>query len=237
MGKSNNRSRQIIIGIDPSLTGLGLAVLVDGKFDSVKGWTETVKLAKQHKGVLCRCKLKKNDDTEKRWRICMLTDWVEEQIVRSVNGAPDVTFNVAIEGYAFSSNLRGTSGLHELGGAIRDRLWQLKIPYRVYDPSSLKLAFTGNGSADKGDMKVQCLKRFNIDFTEYGSAGENLADALLLAALLHTELEVKSGRLDLDRIEDNARKVLLRTTKSNPVAFISQDLISRINFNAPEIIC
>jgi Holliday junction resolvasome RuvABC endonuclease subunit len=67
---------------------------------------------------------------------------------------------VVIENYAFNvikyKESTSVTGLAELGGVIRSKLWHAKLPFLEVPPTTIKKWFTGSGNADK----VQMWKRF-----------------------------------------------------------------------------
>lgn len=62
-----------------------------------------------------------------------------------------------VEAYAFHIHSSSVTPLAELGGVIRNKLLQTKIPFLEVSPTSIKKWFTGSGSADKPQM----WKKFN----------------------------------------------------------------------------
>lgn len=215
----------VVVGIDPSLTGMGLALFRNGLLIDHLGVTTIKKLQRSNENLVWY-KTKFNTEIEKQVRTNKLAAWVVDKIL--VDGALFLPCNtyVAIEGYAFSRHSRGLSDIHELCGVIKYLLCRAGIEFRIYDPLSVKLAWTGSGKAEKEDMILAAETMFGLDLRPYGTAAENIADAALIGALLNAELRVKAGKLRIDRLSGNLRKVLLRTTKQHPVALVSRELIA-----------
>lgn len=223
-------SEHAIIGIDPSLTGTGIALMVGGKLIDHQGWTEVKKLQKADSEHLNWWKIPTNSDKElarelketwKQYRIHAIADWVARLIemwALVVQGAPVV----AIEGYAYSKRSTGLSDIHEMCGVIKTALWQAGIPFRIYDPGTIKLAWTGDGHATKEDMIRAASNLHGVDLSPCGSAGENLADAILIASLLSEEMAVRDGDVALKDLRPALRRVFLRTTAAAPVALVSR---------------
>jgi len=211
-----------IVGIDPSLRGHAMALVLNDRVKAVMGWTDKKTLQRRNPDTLCWFKMRVNTDRDQQHRCALLSRWTIANIAELVG---DCVVHVAMEGYAFSKNDRGNTGIHELCGAIKLGLWHMGIPLRIYDPLSVKLAWTNNGHADKEEMKEACLKLFGWDFERQGSAGADLADAVLIANLLHVELEVRAGRIQLEELRPSLRRVLLRVTKSEPEALITRPFI------------
>jgi hypothetical protein len=68
--------------------------------------------------------------------------------------------------------------LGELGGVTRLALYNLKIPYVLVPPATLKKFITGKGNSPKNIMLKEIFKRFAMDFDD-----DNVADAYSLAQL------------------------------------------------------
>jgi Holliday junction resolvasome RuvABC endonuclease subunit len=200
-------------------------MLVGGKLHAFHGWTPVKKLQKQFPDTLCWFKSPSNTEQHKQNRLQVIADWVCGMVREYYNAWPSVHCYAAIEGYAFAIRSRGLSDLHELGGAIKRDLWMMEVPYRIYDPKSVKLAWTGYGSAEKEDMIAAAGDLFGVDLSIYGSAADNLADAMLLAALLDLELDLRAGEVPLKSLPERQRLVLLRATKAEPEALITRPLV------------
>jgi hypothetical protein len=142
--------------------------------------------------------------------------------------------HVAIEGYAYGARGKGIHEIHGLVEMIKQGLWAKHIPFRIYDPLSIKMAWTGHGHATKEMMQQASGREFGHEFRREGAAGENLADATLIAGLLHKELEIRSGRLRLEDTTEHIRKVMIRTTKAEPEAPITRGFVTPAESTAPD---
>jgi len=242
---------QGIIGLDLSLRGPGLAVLLDGQLHRASAWTDLKGLQKDYCHLLSWFKMAKNTESDRQHRIDMIVNWVCGAVVEAGRMAESVC--VALEGYAFSKRSTGLSDIHELGGAVKGWLWSRRVPYRTYDPLTVKLAWTGKGNAEKRDMLEACGRAYRDLWVGVGKSGaprhllglaelaerdemaaSNIADAVLIAALLHEELELKAGRSRLDRLDPSLRRVMIRTTKSEPEALVSRPFITREAASPPQ---
>ena len=213
-----------ILGIDPSLSGTGLALLVDGKITSFASWTDTKTNHKRNPDVLAFHKPPSpSTEVYRHARTDMIAKWMIDRIGKI--HAKYKNLAVAMEGYAFNSKSTRASDIHEVCGLVKSNLIARKIPLRIYPPLSVKLAATGSGSADKGHMILACFRRYGLDVSTYGAAGENIADAVMIAAFLNDELDVRAGRVAIKGLVSHTRDALLRTTKAEPIALISRPLI------------
>lgn len=226
---------QVCIGIDPSLNGHALAVLCDGEFEFAMGWTDKKTVQKKCPDTLNWLKLPSGRrEANSQARMQILVDWTLSIVGDYVFKLTNSQVHVAIEGYAFSKRSKGLHEIHGLVETIKQGLWSKHIPFRIYDPLSIKMAWTGHGHATKEMMQQACGMEFGREFRKEGSAGENLADATLIAGLLHNELEIRSGRLRLEDATENMRKVMIRTTKTEPEAPITRGFVTPADSTAPD---
>lgn len=124
----------VFIGIDPSLTCTGFAVIENGHLGTMPMKTKATGAERLHQFY---------------------------QFIRTGLDIENVKL-VAIEGYAFGA--RGhLAGLGELGGIIRLALYQSGIPFLVVPPSTLKKFATGKGTGEKGMVSKELYKRFGVD--------------------------------------------------------------------------
>ena len=162
----------IILGIDLSLTGTGLALsgsLSDktGSFDMLRlmNWVYT-----SSGGHPLRAATIQTKDLRGYWRWVRIVDVVEEWA--------QFADLVVIEGYSFGSRLSHAHSLGEIGGIVRYRLGQMEKRYIDVPPTQLKKFATGKASADKNIVLLEVYKRYGVSL-----ADDNQADALVLAMI------------------------------------------------------
>lgn len=85
---------------------------------------------------------------------------------------------VMIEGYSFGSHNSYAREMAELGGTVRNMLYQEHIAYLDVAPNTLKKVATGNGRANKTEVVQAAEKRLG-----YEGHDDNEADALWLRAI------------------------------------------------------
>lgn len=226
-------SMPVVVGIDPSLIGSAIAVLDNGVLKRVAGWTDVKTLAEQNRELYYHKLPTDATDVDRLNRIGGIAHWVRDTInIAKINAEKNGnSLVVAMEGYAFSRVSLAASDLHELGGLIKQWLFLHGIPFRIYPPTVIKKAFTGRGGADKADMKIAALQVYELNCLQYGKAGENIADAVMIATLLYNELQLKSGRTVDKRVEEVLRKV---TKKELPI--VNRPLIADNSAQDPLII-
>ena len=138
------------MGLDLALTETGYAVLHDG-------------------GVNTRGIIK----TDKRGtdRIVFITD----EVLRHVeHHAPTA---IAIEAVAYNSSTAVMTA--ELHGSVRTMLWRAGYRELLHvAPATLKKFATGDGRAQKSDLKLELYKRWKID-----ERNDNKADAYVLSRM------------------------------------------------------
>lgn len=100
-------------------------------------------------------------------------DWIRAQ-VRMMCRHYDPAI-VVVEGYSFGSKGQAVYGIAELGGVVRLALHDLRTPFVVVPPASLKKYSTGRGNAKKEEVLVAAVKRLG-----YHGHNNNIADAMWL---------------------------------------------------------
>ena len=164
----------IILGIDPSLTGTGLA-LVDTE-DSLVGWTFTLVT-------------KGKADATIEQRLARITTLAYRSIGDYALGVTDGGRGhseradlVVIEAPSLGQVRQGgTLDRHGLWWLTLRRLSDLGIPVVEIPPAVLKVYATGKGNAGKDEVLLAVARRYpHVDVTN-----NNEADALVLAAIGH----------------------------------------------------
>ena len=149
-----------VMGIDPSLTSTGWAVIRDGE-------------------LIGHGTIGSNETGPKR-----LID-LEEGVIKLMESYfPDF---VAIEGYAFGAANRAHQ-VGEWGGVLRRLLYKWCFgradKWKEYPPTVVKKLCTGHGGAKKEDMKLWAYKKWGVEFRT-----NDECDAYVLAKLGEKEME------------------------------------------------
>ena len=221
-----------VIGIDQSANGTAAVALADGRLerflffaDTKKSFRELGRVPEPHRVVgytaVEPVVVKGDDEVAKTIRLRR----IREELRRFVASVGPT--HVAFEGYSMTRAPVASRVLGEVGGIVRVLLADLGIPFRVYAIESVKTFATGKANAEKADMVLACRDRWDEpNFLKYGKtegAAGNLADAYVIAQLLHLELEVRAKRVVLEDLDADSRAVLQRTTpKKQPVAILEQ---------------
>lgn len=164
----------IVMGLDLSLTGTALVVFRPDKtavFGKVlrQRLYPTEPRSKNHPdepGNL-RPNGKYRGSEEER------IDFIANQVMKMWRKYQPVA--VGIEQYAFSRHSRGLSGLHELGGVVKNRLFRKEALVLMPQSTEIKKFATNNGNAKKPQM-IAAAQALGCDTED-----DNVADAFHIA--------------------------------------------------------
>jgi Holliday junction resolvasome RuvABC endonuclease subunit len=106
---------------------------------------------------------------------------------------------VAIEGYAYGTK-QGREAAGELGGQVKVGLWEIRLPYIVVAPTTLKAFVLGSGRGEKSHMMLKVFQRWGFE-----AANDDQADAYGLARFAEAYLQPRSAWTK--RFAQLARKV------------------------------
>lgn len=171
-------SKNVIAGIDPSLTKTGVIVMDDQGKVIHEELIETKKLRSMERLYVIKKRI---------------TEILEEYKVTIV----------AIESYSYGSKGRSIFNLGELGGVLRLLLWEKKYKYYDVSPNSLKSFIADNGAADKEMMRAAVVRKYKLDIED-----DNICDAFGLAKMVlrlgneMTRFCEKGGAQILKKIRD-----------------------------------
>ncbi len=160
-----------IMGIDPSLTGCGLALVIDGHLKIAQTVSTPAK-----------------DPRGKR-----LDDISEAVATFIINFKPDF---VAMEGYSFGSPYNREE-MGEVGGIIKRVLYAANIEPMIWQNTSWKKVVLGKGSIKKEDLKLPLYQKYGLDISDMNQVeafcvamAEHLAQA---DPKLRPAIKVKKG--------------------------------------------
>lgn len=218
-------------GCDLSLGHGAIVQLKNGKLDNFWFWTEKAGVAKLGKEHGSRMVMPKGLDggTFDVLRLAWIHDFIESRVDSE---RPDY---IAIEAYALGKAFRAHQ-IGEVGGLARLLFLKKRVPFRLYDPNSVKMYAAHDGTADKTNMRWMVQRRWKCDFDRFNPPkkgkkqdtviAEDLSDAMALAQLVRCEAMLRSGKRALkDLAHDKERRVFLRTTKAEPVNILGRDWI------------
>lgn len=152
----------ISIGLDLSLTATGVAIINDGEL------------------LYCgQIKSKPVGDKPQDELLRLLRIRGQIQDLLDEHCPPEEEGIIVIEGLAFMA--RNTTALVQLAGLnylTRQLAYELKVPFAIVAPSSLKKYVTGKGNGDKSAITLELFKQYGV--TLYN---DNEADAYALATI------------------------------------------------------
>lgn len=166
------KNKDIVLGIDPSINGTGLAIFKNGKI--IYHGKLTYKQTKKPHYLLETSSHKpiKIDVPLKELRGKVASQYILKLIF-------DYKINrVVIEDYAFSANSRAKYQIGEFVGAIKNSIYDTNILPEVVSIKKAKKLFTGNGNASKEAVKNQVYLKFGIDAESF-----DISDAIMLSCL------------------------------------------------------
>lgn len=128
-----------IVGVDPSLTSTGIALVEGGRFTAVER---------------VRTKLKGHQRV----------DHIVSRILEVADSPVDTL--VGIEGTAMGAKGAAVVQIFGLWGIITRELWKAGFRYYVVGPTTLKKYATGSGAAGKDDVMTAVVRSYpDVDFT------------------------------------------------------------------------
>lgn len=216
----------IIVGLDLSMNGSGLVKLtLDDNLEVIKAECEAFCSVKKHSSDIVHLFKKKDYDNRQSINI-----WMRDKILKFVKDAD----YAAIEDYAFGAK-GAVFDIGEFVGYIKMNLFEKKIPFRLYDPNSIKKYGTGKGNADKITMydKFMDYNETKIDIKAMpvpnkGSGvtpTSDVVDAFWIAKLLQLELQLRKGFKTLQGLSEDDISIFNRVTKARPESILSTDFI------------
>ena len=190
---------KLTIGIDPSFSSTGIAVVKDNQL--IKSYIVThnkpkvkyTKIAERYNNIFEYVNYEYMVSGDERIDTPQDAELIKTQNIIEATKAiisiillyknQNYEIEVYMEGVAFSS--RRTQSLVELGALnfnIRINLIKLGIPFHIITPSANKKAFTGNGAADK-ELMIKTFLMLNPDYQSLVGyiKMDDIADAFALA--------------------------------------------------------
>lgn len=145
-------TKETIVGIDPSLGGTAVC-LIDRQ-----GQAQTFRYESQAPSP----KTAVNRAKRYRWLVTRISQHLRWDKVR----------RILIEGYSFGSKGQAVLDLAEFGGILREfltrKIEQAGLPELLeVPPAVLKKFMTGKGNADKLQVAVAIVKRYNLELPSH----------------------------------------------------------------------
>lgn len=204
------KSPRIILALDMSLSGTGIAI-VDGNGSTIhleKLSSEKMN-TKKYKGQT-RLRVINNAGEIQSESYIESSNLLDMQRVSFYKNRISELIDlfgvneVIIEGYSFNSKGRSVISLGELGGVIRYSIFEKGIKYYQCPPFNAKVFLTGLTFASKEQMIEGIKANFGIEIKD-----DNIADAYAMAQLLATHGELTETYLSEGGVDK------LRAIKAN----------------------
>jgi Holliday junction resolvasome RuvABC endonuclease subunit len=224
-----------VVGIDLSLNHAGLVCLDAGELFDYLFITDKAGHAKTDSGrgaylPVEQMKNAFNKDKHRllAWRVNEMVSLIWERIVRWY----PVDY-VAVEDYALRAE-QGAHQLGEIGGLVRWMMYRASIPFRLHDPTTVKMFVAHDGTCQKDSVERAVKERWGHDFSRHNAGqksrqtSEDLADAYGLAYMCHVEVEVRAGRMKVSDLHLKEIRVFNRITKYMPVPLVDREWIVKL---------
>lgn len=138
------------------------------------------------------------------------------------------------EGYAMGAIGR-TFLIGECQGLLRMQAYNMGL-MRLYDIQGIKQFATGNGGAEKEEMlqAYYMVKNTLIEETQlqvpFEEITDDLCDAWWIAQMLHVEIMLRHGFIDMKTLTPNARNFFNRVTDKDPVNVLARPFQTFLNY-------
>lgn len=214
----------VVQGWDLALNHSACVELTDGKMTAFCYVTDRAGDAKKSRNGIYFKKPDKKKHPDSHLNAMKRLVFMEDIFAYWLAHLPDY---VGIEHYAMG---QATNAYHigELGGVARLLCWQAGVPFRLIDPSSVKMYVTHDGSCQKDEVEYAVKKRWGQDFSKYNATdkrqtSEDLADAYGIARMIWDECRFRAGELQLNELHKKEIQVYNRVTKAMSVCLIDRD--------------
>ncbi len=140
---------------------------------------------------------------------------------------------IAIEDYSFARKGLVTK-IAENTGILKSKLYDIGCQLRTYEPTSIKMFYTGNGSADKNLMIAEYIESGNVlgidttlkQFSINDKSNLNdIVDSYAIATLLHTELLLRNGLKQINSLSIKQIQVFNKIHKDTKTNLLDTDFI------------
>ena len=218
----------VICGIDYSISSPAVVkAILNDDFEIIDidylSFNSTLKMCKSDTNIKYNSKKKFKSDIE---RFQYLRDIVIDFIYNE--NPPEY---ISIEGYAMGG-MGKVFNIAEATALVKTVIYDKGTPLRIYTPSAIKKYATGNGSAGKVTMFTEFNKIDEklIDLShlpDLKNPKEDIIDAYWIMRLLHTELLLRNGYLDLKSLSSKQIEVFNAVSKSQPENLLVRDFIKK----------
>ncbi len=228
-----------VLGMDLALNHAGFVELQDGEpswFRYVTTQAGAANRSKKH-GVRLKLDVPSKFRDRQHFNAIRIAWWENFLWAVIEERKPDF---VGIEDYALDE-ARNAHDKGELGGLAKVLLMLNGIPFRLHEPTTIKMFTAHSGKAGKNQMERAVRERWGVDFQKFNqpvqpgakkgqdtTVSEDLSDALAVAKMVWAEVQIRRGELSMNQLENEAEiRVFNRTTKAYPINLLSREWITR----------
>jgi hypothetical protein len=140
---------------------------------------------------------------------------------------------VGIEDYAYRIS-QNAHQIGEIGCLLRLQCWYHGCKIRFHGPETVKMFGAYDGTADKQLMIDSVFQRWpeakvfeRYQEGKYTATLEDLCDAYVLARLVWTEVKLRAGLIQLNKLHPKVIQVFNRCTKRWPTNVLDRDWLQR----------
>jgi hypothetical protein len=238
-----------IAGIDNSLNSPAITIFELDEENDCKV------LAKEYYNIICDKPKKKDPDDYYKDKDNIITlrgykdfyDRIGRKNVMIVDLLTDCEY-VAIEDYSFSS-VGSTYQIGENSGLLKYMLYLDDKSIRYYDPNSIKMFFSNNGSSNKYQMfekYMQLNNPLNLSeklltigleaVEEFKRTGkkksfnpvEDIVDSYAICDLLYTEIRLRKGLIEMKSLSEKQIQVFNKIHKDTKTNILNTDFIQKV---------
>ncbi len=209
-----------IVGIDYSMNSPGVVrFYLDNNLDLIKAEFLGFTQIKKNQRLPNIIYYKKNQFCNNIEKFIWINDTIQKFLL---NGYALIQADyITLEGYAYGAKGK-VFEIGEATGELKKRIWESKVPLRIYDPTSIKMYITGTGNADK-----ELMKKYYKGILPVENINEDIIDAYHVTSLLQMELKIRKGIIKTQDLPEHQIKVFNRCTKSHPENILVENFIAQ----------
>lgn len=234
MKRRKPKANVIVQGWDISLNHGAVVQLCNGELDGFWYYTNLAGSAARSKEHGFRIEMPTpTKQPDKQIRSAIRLDWVSRWLDRvALSKRPQFA---CLEDYALGAD-QGAHYIGEIGGQARRLLWLRGVRFRLYDPITVKMFVTNDGTAQKDLVEEFVEKRWGVEFGDYNAkpgkngkenrtTSEDLADAFGMAQMAWTEYQLRKGLIRMKSLGEKQIQVFQRVTKVYPINILGREWI------------
>ena len=196
--------------------------------------TKTIVKHAEKENIICHYLVpwqtfKKEIESQEAYNV-YLCDSIYKFLFKDILSMPGEKGYIAIEGYAVHA-LGQLLQIAEISGVAKTLFYCADWKLRILDPLSVKLWATNRGNAEKWEVRKEAqLEGLKIPLNIWNTEmSYDISDAYFLMRMLETELKIRNNPLEMNKLNEQQKKVFNRVTKANPTNILATPFIERKN--------